>query len=66
MAYQQEAIRQGGVTTQMARCRRNPSGWADWRRIAASFVVAVLLAISTASSSLLALLAIAPSATMRS
>ena len=50
----------------MARCRRNPSGWADWRRIAASFVVAVLLAISTASSSLLALLAIAPSATMRS
>ncbi|MBI2495767.1 MAG: hypothetical protein HYY58_01075 [Candidatus Omnitrophica bacterium] len=42
-AYQQGAIRQGGVTTQMASCRRNPKGRAELRRIAASFVVAVLL-----------------------
>ena len=53
----------------MAGCRRNPSkisfrGWADRRRIAASLVVAVLLRISTSSSSLLALLAARPSATM--
>ena len=74
------AIRRGGVTTQMACCRRNPSlgrclgipsesegkGWADWRRRATSLVVDVLLPISTPASSLLARLAIAPSATMRS
>ena len=47
---------------QMARCRRHPSGWADWRRRAASLVVDVLLPISTPASSLLARLAIAPSA----
>ena len=48
----------------MARCRRNPQGWADWRRIAASLVVAVSHPADTASSSLLALLAIAPSAAL--
>ena len=37
-------------------------GWADPRRIAASLVVAVLLPISTSSSSFLALLASRPSA----
>jgi hypothetical protein len=51
----------------MAACRRNPArisdlGWADALRIAASLVVAVLLAISTPSSSFVALLAPGPSA----
>jgi hypothetical protein len=41
----------------MAACRRNPKGWAEMRRIAASLVVAVLLIHQYASSSLLALLA---------
>jgi len=39
-------------------------GWAERRRRAASFVVAVLLPISTPSSSLLARLAVEPSAAM--
>jgi len=48
----------------MARCRRNPSGWADLRRIAAALVVAISLTTDMSSSSLLALLAIAPSAAL--
>jgi len=63
-AYQQEAIRQGGVTPQMAPCRRNPKGWAEMHRIALSLVVAILLTANMSSSSLLALLAFEPSATM--
>jgi len=49
---------------EMAGCRRNPKGWADPRRMAASLVVARLLRISLPSSSLLARLAARPSATM--
>ena len=49
---------------EMAACRRNPKGWAEMCRIAASLIVAVLLPISTPSSSLLALLAFEPSAAM--
>ena len=41
----------------MAVCRRNPKGWTDGHRRAALLVVAVLLCISTASSSRLARLA---------
>ena len=46
----------------MAVCRRNPEGWADLRRIASLLVVAGSLTADPASSSRLALLAIAPSA----
>lgn len=63
-AYQQGAIRQGGVTPQMAAFRRNPEGWADLRRIASSLVIAILLTANMSSSSFLALLAVEPSAAM--
>lgn len=65
MAYQQAAVRRGGATPEMAVCRRNPKGWADPRRRAASLVVAILLAISMSSSSFLARLAAWPSAAAR-